>query len=138
MKMTKPTKMAIAPTVVPVSILFQISRQGIVGVIMDGSARASDVDTDAVTKMVVVVDGTPADGSPETETDGAVATERSGADVKPIPNPKRAPSEDDALVLPPRTGERRPPAAPVNPPRRLLPADGASVYRYLGHILELR
>jgi hypothetical protein len=57
MKMTKPTKMAIAPTVVPVSISFQISRQGIVGVIVDGFARASDVDTDAVTKMVVVVDG---------------------------------------------------------------------------------
>lgn len=105
--------------------------------------------------MDVVDDApTPADGSPDTEALaaggkvaidnkgdevlGATATERSGADVGPIPNPKRAPSEDDAPALPPRTGERRPPAVPVTPPRRPLSADGAAVYRYLSHVLELR
>jgi hypothetical protein len=66
---------------------------------------------------------------------GLTPRDKIGAEVGPIPNPRRS---DDAPVLLPRTGESRPPAAPAALPRRPLSADGAAVYGYLSHFLELR
>jgi hypothetical protein len=56
------------------------------------------------------------------------ATERSGAELGPIPTPRRGPPEDDA----PKTGERRPSAAPPTVPRR----PGGAVCHTISHVLR--
>ena len=72
---------------------------------------------------------------------GATPRERRGSDVGPSCTPKRAPpsaaeDEDPESLPPPRTGDKRPLAALLTPPRRPLSADEAAVYRYVSHVLK--
>jgi hypothetical protein len=68
---------------------------------------------------------------------GATPRERRGSDVGPSSTPNKAPpSADDDPELPPRTGERRPPAALPTPPRRLPSVDEAEDCISMSQVLE--